>query len=74
MANLYLEPHQARTTEPTAYENLLGDSIEHAFSSGIAELQGLADFLNEHGPGPQNVVDQWTAESLAAELHRLGAD
>ena len=31
---LYNETHQHRDATPTAYENLLGDSIERAFAQG----------------------------------------
>ncbi len=69
----YLEPHQARTHEPTAYENLLGDSLERAFASGIDQLDPLVAFLNEQGPQPLT-TDLWTSEVLAAELKRLAAE
>lgn len=69
----YLDPHQARSHEPTAYENLLGDSIERAFGSDITELDALATFLNDQGPQPQT-ADTWTTENLAAELKRLAND
>ena len=74
MNKLYLEPHQARTREPTAYENLLGDAIERAFGSGVVELSGLVDALNASGPQPQNKDGVWTEELLAAELHRLSLE
>jgi len=74
MTQLYLQPHQARKTEPTAYENLLGDSLERAYSADIVELNGLVTYLNDHGPQPQNGSDAWTADMLAAELKRLGND
>lgn len=73
-SKLYLEPHQARKSEPTAYENLFGDSLERAFAEDIIELEGLAAYLNEHGPQPQHTNATWTAQSLAAELKRLGSD
>ncbi|WP_397473189.1 recombinase-like helix-turn-helix domain-containing protein [Pusillimonas sp.] len=74
MSNLYLVPHQARKREPTAYENLLGDSLERAYSSDIDELEGLVVYLNDHGPQPQAPSHLWTADMLAAELKRLGDD
>lgn len=69
----YLEPHQARSHEPTAWENLFGDSLERAFAADIAELDGLAAFLNDQGPAPQS-AEAWTADILAAELKRLADD
>ncbi|HLS51732.1 MAG TPA: recombinase-like helix-turn-helix domain-containing protein [Burkholderiaceae bacterium] len=71
MQNLYLQPHQARTTEPTVYEDLLGDSIERAFSADLTELDELVEYLNENGPDHQS-GKPWTAENLAAEFKRLG--
>jgi len=69
---LYLEPHQARQHEPTAYENLLGDAIEHAFGSGVTELKDLVIALNTTGPLPQSSDTLWSEDLLAAELARLG--
>lgn len=74
MQKLYLEPHQARTREPTAYENLLGDAIERAFGMGVTELPDLVAALNQSGPLPQGHGTVWTDEMLVAELQRLGAD
>lgn len=69
----YLEPHQARSQEPTPYENLLGDSIERAFAADVTGIEDLATFLNEQGPQPQSAAS-WTTESLAAEIKRLAND
>lgn len=71
MHSLYLEQNQARQHEPTVYENLLGDSIERAFSADIVDLEGLANWLNQQGPDPQHGTT-WTVDTLAAELKRLG--
>lgn len=69
----FLEPHQARTSEPTAYENLLGDTLERAYASGITDLEPLVAFLNEQGPQPL-ITDLWTPDVLKDELKRLAAD
>jgi hypothetical protein len=69
----YLEPHQARTSEPTAYENLLGDTLERAYASGVTAIEALVAFLNEQGPQPLT-TDLWTPDVLKAELARLAAD
>lgn len=74
MSDLHLVPHQARRREPTAYENLLADSLERAYSSDIVEIEELVSYLNDHGPQPQDSSLHWTADTLAAELHRLGND
>ena len=68
----YLEPHQARNRKPTAYEDLLGDSIERGFAAGLHERDALVDYLNQAGPpGPDGQA--WTAGSFEAEMARLGA-
>lgn len=68
----YLEPHQARERKPTAYEDLLGDSIERAYASGRHELEALLEYLNQAGPpGPDG--QPWTAQSFQSEMARLGA-
>jgi hypothetical protein len=68
----YLEPHQARTRKPTAYEDLLGDSIERAFAAGHHELDALLQYLNTAGPlGPDG--QPWSAENFQSEMARLGA-
>ncbi len=65
------ETHQHRTAPPTAYENLLGDSIERAFAQGIHELPALVDYLNTAGPsGPD--AQAWTPASFEREMARLG--
>lgn len=69
----YLEPHQARTHEPSQYENLLGDSIERAYAQGLHDLASLVGYLNDVGPGPQ-VGILWTEAGFAAEMKRLAAD
>ncbi len=67
----YLEPHQARTRKPTAFEDLLGDSIERAFAAGHHELDALISYLNNAGPlGPDGQA--WTSENFQAEMARLG--
>lgn len=70
MQDRYLQPIQSRDREPTEYENLLGDTLEHAFSQGIHELEGVAEHLNQHGPSAP-FGKPWTAEFLESELARL---
>lgn len=68
----YLEPHQARTRKPTAYEDLLGDSIERAYAAGHHAIDDLLAYLNKTGPlGPDGQA--WTPETFQAEMARLGA-
>lgn len=66
------EIHQTRSAPPTAYESLLGDSIERAFAQGIHDLEGLIGYLNEAGPSGPN-GQPWTAKSYQQEMARLGA-
>jgi hypothetical protein len=66
----HLNPHQARTTEPTPYELKLAGAIEEVFGSGRHDLAGLVDGLNELGvPAPGGAA--WTADSYTAEISRL---
>lgn len=69
---LYNETFQNRAAPPTAYESLLGDSIERAFAAGIHDLEGLVNYLNEAGPAGPN-GQPWTSASYQQEMARLGA-
>ena len=42
----YLNPHQARTADPTPYEKKLAAVIEDVFGSGAHDLPGLVAGLN----------------------------
>ena len=72
MRSLYNETFQNRAAAPTAYESLLGDSIERAYAAGIHDLPGLVAHLNEAGPAGPN-GQPWTADSYCKEMARLGA-
>ena len=69
---MYVNPHQARTREPSQYEILLGDAMERAFAQGHWELEPLVAYLNQSGPLAPNGL-MWNAESFSAELKRLSA-
>lgn len=69
---LYNETHQHRLAAPTAYESLLGDSIERAFAQGIHDLSALVAYLNMAGPSGPN-GQPWTEASYEQEMSRLGA-
>lgn len=63
---------QNRATEPSAYENALGDVLEKVFADGAVTLDQVVAGLNaqafrtaEGGP--------WTTASFEAEMARLGA-
>ena len=67
----YLETHQTRNSEPTEYENLLGDALERAFGTGVTDIQGVVTGLIDYGvPAPNG--KSWTTDLLEAELKRLG--
>ncbi|MFB4319497.1 recombinase-like helix-turn-helix domain-containing protein [Actinomadura sp. 21ATH] len=68
---LRLRPVQSRDHEPTSYENALADELEAIFGTGVHDLPGLVAALNETGLRPADGAD-WTAESFAAEMARLG--
>lgn len=70
--DLYNETHQSRSAPPTAYENLLGDAIERAYTQGIHDLDGLVAYLNQSGPSGPN-GQPWTPQSYRQEMARLGA-
>ena len=72
MRTLSNETFQHRAAAPTAYESLLGDSIERAFAAGIHDLERLVAFLNEGGPSGPN-GQPWTATTYCDEMARLGA-
>jgi hypothetical protein len=67
----YLDPHQAKRRPSTPYEDLLGDSIERAFASGISELEPLVSYLNQSGPMAPN-GQAWTVELYIAQMKDLG--
>jgi hypothetical protein len=72
MKELYLNPDQARNRLPTAYEDLLGDSIERAYTAGIDNLASLVEHLNSRGPNCPSGV--WTEQSYKAEMARLATE
>ncbi len=67
---LYINPHQARTREPTAYENQLADAMEQAFAAGAWELDALVAHLNAAGIRDSQ-QQAWTAESFQNALKVL---
>ncbi|GAB3186279.1 recombinase-like helix-turn-helix domain-containing protein [Hydrogenophaga aquatica] len=69
---LYNETFQNREAAPTAYESLLGDSIERAFAMGIHDLEGLVCYLNSAGPAGPN-GQAWTPDLYKQEMARLAA-
>jgi hypothetical protein len=70
---LYLNPHQARRRQPTQFEDLLGDSIERAYGSGIETLTDLVAHLNRTGPSCPVNNGVWTEQNYQEEMARLCA-
>jgi hypothetical protein len=70
-AALYNETNQTRAVPPTAFESLLGDSLERAFAQGIHDLEGIVSYLNVCGPSGPN-GQPWTPETFQQEIARLG--
>lgn len=68
----YLEPHQARTRPPTAFENALGDAIEAAYADGIHDLEGLVARISESGPLPED-GGRWTTDRFVDLMKELGS-
>ncbi len=67
-----LDPHQARTHEPTAYEMKLAGAIEEVFGSGRHDLTGLVEGLNDMGVlGPGG--EPWTEDTFRDEIKQLEA-
>lgn len=73
MQERYFNPHQARRRPPTAYEDLLGDSLERAYAAGIHDLPGLVEYLNRAGPGCPVDGTVWNEKNFQEELARLAA-
>jgi hypothetical protein len=73
MQERYFNPHQARQRPPTAYEDLLGDSLERAYAAGIHDLAGLVEYLNRAGPGCPADGAVWNEKNFQEELARLAA-
>ena len=67
----YLDPHQARLREPTAFESLLGDALERAYGAGIHDLPGIVAALNRTGPNAPD-GQPWTEANFSALMARLG--
>jgi len=72
-AEPYVQPHQARKRPNTQFEDLLGNSIERAYGSGIADLPALLAHLNHAGPPCPLTTGEWTADAFTTLMARLGA-
>jgi hypothetical protein len=70
MTERNLNPHQAKQRASTPYEDLLGDSIERAFGSGITDLATLVEYLNKSGPAGPN-GQAWTTVLYEQEIAKM---
>ena len=68
----YLDSHQTRLHEPTAWQQELANAIEGVFAKGASELDELVEGLNGSRVRPPNGGD-WTEENLRGVLRELGA-
>jgi hypothetical protein len=68
----YLDPHQSRSQEPTAWQQELANAIESVFTKGARELDEVVAGLNDTRVRPPNGGD-WTPENFTALMRELGA-
>ena len=68
----YLDPHQTRTQEPTAWQQELANAIESIFAKGAHELDELVAGLNASRVRPPDGA-KWTEQNFTAVMHELGA-
>lgn len=68
----YVQVHQTRTHEPTAYERKLAAVLEEVYATGAHGLADLVQSLNERSVYPPG-GGRWTEENFTAEIARLGA-
>lgn len=69
----YLHVHQSRSRPPTSYETAFAGELERVYAAGADDPAALATGLNAGGTRPPD-GGEWTADSVVAELARLGAD
>jgi hypothetical protein len=67
----YLEPHQTRAAEPTAWEQELANAIEGLFAKGAWELDQVVAGLNKSRVRPP-MGGQWTEQNFQAVMKELG--
>ncbi len=68
----YLDPHQTRINEPTAWQQELANAIESIFAKGAHELGDLIAGLNASRVRPPEGA-QWTEQTFIAAMRELGA-
>ncbi|MFG2646042.1 recombinase-like helix-turn-helix domain-containing protein [Streptomyces sp. NPDC048370] len=68
----YLDVHQSRTHEPTAYEYKLASTLEEVFAQEGHEMADVVRGLNARKVHAADGAP-WTEGSFRAEMNRLGA-
>ena len=68
----YLDPHQTRTQEPTAWQQELANAIEAIFAKGAHELDELIAGLNASRVRPPDGA-KWTELNFTTVMRELGA-
>jgi hypothetical protein len=68
----YLDPHQTRSQEPTAWQQELANALESIFAKGAYELDQLIAGLNaSRVRAPDGAM--WTEQNFTAVMRELGA-
>ncbi len=68
----YLDPHQTRTHEPTAWQQELANAIESIFAKGTHQLDELIAGLNASRVRPPAGA-KWTEQNFTEIMRELGA-
>ncbi|MDV5373160.1 hypothetical protein QM092_24755 [Enterobacter hormaechei] len=72
MNELYNEKNQNSSESSTTFEDLLGDAIESAFTTGVDTLEGLVARLNQSGPPCPLTTGEWTQDAYQKLMNKLG--
>jgi hypothetical protein len=71
VSELYLNPRQASSIAPTAWENDFADVLEATFARGVYELDAVVAALNDTRVRPRE-GGAWTGAVFAATVAELG--
>ncbi len=72
MIDLYLDPHQTRTSDPTPRENAIADVIERLYAAGVTECAPIVAEL-EAAKIPSPDGKPWSVASFQSLMRELGA-
>jgi hypothetical protein len=70
MSSQYLEPHQSREREPTAYERALATALESIFADGVHDLPEVIHRLDDAG-FRDPAGDPWTERSFVRVMQQV---